>query len=268
MKRVAIFLCLASVAISAWVYKHHQTAIAITHPFFSNHYKLHTPLSPKALSNYPWECQRTLSPITKEYFRCKGTSLSPPSPVLKEGKLVENIFDCNGSSSHSLPLRHGKEFIYPILIELLNEIQNATGKPVIVTSGHRCPSHNRYVNPSIKNQGSKHQIGAEVSFYVAELEHHPEIVLNTIFSFYQTQPIYVSRGTGFTKFQRYEKTTDVSTKPWFNKELFIKLYQSHEGRNGDNPHHFPYFSLQVRFDKETNMPVTFSWKDAQHFLRK
>lgn len=268
MKRATIFSCLAALVITLIIFKSHQTLTVVTEPLFSPRYNLTLPSSQKQVPSYPWECQRTISPITKEYFRCKGSSLNPPLPVLKEGKLMENIFDCNGSTSHSLPLRHNKEFVYPILIELLNEIQNATGKAVIITSGHRCPSHNRYVNPSIKNQGSKHQIGAEVSFYVAELEHHPEIVLNTIFSFYKTGPLYLSRGKHFTEFQRYEKTTDVSTKPWFNKEIFIKLYHAHEGRNGDNPHHFPYFSLQVRFDKETNMPVTFSWHHAQHFLRK
>jgi len=268
MKRALFFFSFLSVLLSIWIVTHVHTAISVTPPLFSPTYSLNLPLTQKAVPAYPWECQRTLSPITKEYFRCKGSSLNPPLPVLKEGKLTENIFDCNGATSHSLPLRHGKEYVYPLLVELLNEIQNATGKPVIVTSGHRCPSHNRYVNPSIKNQGSKHQIGAEVSFYVAELEHHPEIVLNTIVSFYQTQPIYLSRGRGYTQFHRYERSTDVATKPWFNKELFIKLYQPHEGRNGDNPHHFPYFSLQVRFDKDTNMPVTFSWQQAQHFLRK
>lgn len=229
-----------------------------------------TTLEPESLPTYPWESsgKGKISPITKEYFRCRGSDLNPPIPILKDGKVVENIFDCHGADSHSLPIRHEKEFIYPILIELVNEIQSATGKPVIITSGHRCPSHNRYVDAEAKNQASKHQIGAEVTFYVAGLEHNPEVVLNSIFAFYGSTPRYASEGKEYTQFERYDKETDVSTKPWMNKEILIKLYMPHEGRNTDNRHPFPYLSIQVRFDRETNMRVAYSPTDAQHFLRR
>ena len=30
------------------------------------------------------------------------------------------------------------------------------------------------------------------------------------------------------------------TIPWFNKEIFIKLYRKSEGRDGDNRHPYPY----------------------------
>ena len=187
---------------------------------------------------------------------------------MKDDKVLENIFDCNGPSSHSLPIRHNQEFIYPILIELLNEIQASTGKPVIITSGHCCPSHNKYIDPSPKNQASKHQIGAEVSFYVPGVERNPEIILNIIFAFYKSQPRYAAEKKAYAEFERYDKETDVSTKPWFNKEILIKIYQPHEGRNGDNKHAFAYFSLQVRFDKDTNMRVAYSWNDALQYQRK
>ena len=221
---------------------------------------------------YPWEREKgkggKISPITKDYFRCKGSSLNLPLPVTKDGKVVENIFDCNGAESHSLPIRHDQEFIYPILIELLNEIQEATGKPVIITSGHRCPSHNHYIDPSPKNQSSKHQIGAEVSFYVAGLESSPEPVLKAIFAFYKSQPRYSKEKGTYTDFERFDKDTDSSTKPWFNKEILIKYYTASEGRNGDNRHPFPYFSIQVRFDRDTNMRVAYSWQEAQKYHRK
>lgn len=221
---------------------------------------------------YPWDTFKSkkekISLITKDYFRCKGTSLHQPLPIFKDSKVVENIFDCNGPESHSLPIRNGKEFIYPILLELLNELQASTGKPVIITSGHRCPQHNHYVDPSPKNQASKHQIGAEVSFYVSGLENSPETILNTLFSFYRSNPRYAVEKKSYTEFERYEKETDVSTKPWFNKEIMIKLYKAHEGRNGDNHHPFPYFSIQVRFDRDTNMRVAFSWNEAQQFYRR
>ncbi len=227
-------------------------------------------LKTEALPAYPWEGNRggRISPITKEYFRCKGSSLNPPIPIISDGKVLENLFDCHGADSHSLPIRHEKEFIYPILLELVNEIQASTEKPVIITSGHRCPAHNRYVDLSPKNQASKHLIGAEVSFYVAQLERNPEVVLNAIFAFYRSNPRYAAVGKAYTEFVRYDKDVDISTKPWINKEIFIKLYLPTEGRNGDNRHPFPYFSIQVRFDKDTNMPVAYSPADAQHFLRR
>jgi hypothetical protein len=240
-------------------------------PFSSALLTPSTPLIPSTLEkeplpSYPWEKDGQISPITKDYFRCKGSTLNPPIPILKDQKVVENIFDCSGS--HSLPIRHGKEFIMPILIELLNEIQASTGKAVVITSGHRCPQHNRYVDTSPKNLSSKHQIGAEVSFYVAGLEHHPDTVLNAIFSFYRADPRYSSEGKCYTVFERYEKETDVSTKPWFNKEILIKQYLPREGRNNDNRHPFPYFSIQVRFDRETNMRCSYTSEEAQCFQRK
>ena len=222
------------------------------------------------LPAYPWGSnpKGKISPITKEYFRCKGSLLNPPIPIVRDGKVVENLFDCHGAESHSLPIRHDQEFIYPILIELLNEIQAATGKPVIITSGHCCPTHNQYIDQGQKAQASKHQIGAEVSFYVAELERNPEMVLNAIFAFYKSNPRYAPEGTAYTQFDRYDKEVDVTTKPWINKEILIKLYLPHEGRNGDNRHPFPYFSMQVRFDRDTNMRVAYAPADAQHFQRK
>lgn len=225
-----------------------------------------TTLEKEPLPSYPWEKDSKLSPITKDYFRCKGSSLNPLVPIFKDKKVIENIFDCSGS--HSLPIRHGKEFIYPILIELLNEIQASTGKAVVITSGHRCPQHNRYVDSSPKNQSSKHQIGAEVSFYVAGLEAQSSAVLNAIFSFYRSDPRYASEGKSYATFERYEKETDVSTKPWFNKEILIKVYLPHEGRNYDNRHPFPYFSIQVRFDRDTQMRAAYSSEDAQCFQRR
>ena len=231
---------------------------------------LQTAVEAESLPSYPWEGpgKGKISPITKDYFRCRGSDLNPPIPVLKDGKVIENIFDCRGALSHSLPIRHEKEFIYPILIELVNEVQAAIGKPVIITSGHRCPVHNRYVDAEAANMASKHQIGAEVAFYVAGLEHNPDVVLNTILAFYRSAPRYASAGKDYTQFERYDKETDVSTKPWMNKEVFIKLYLPHEGRNADNRHPFPYLSVQVRFDRETNMRVAYSPADAQNFLRK
>lgn len=224
--------------------KHNQTVFTLDSP------------KPQPLPTYPWNQNLVgnLPKITKEHFRCKGSSLNPVHTFSQKGQMTP-YYDCGGSSKHSLPLREGKEYIYPVLIELTNYIQNKTGKRLVITSGHRCPEHNAYVDPAIGNQYSKHMIGAEVSFYVQGLEEKPEMIVPIIQEYYKQQPGFV--------FQRYEKDdTNVSTPPWFNKEIFVKVFKKTEGRNFDNRHPYPYISIQVRWDRDTNEKVTYSWDKA------
>lgn len=212
---------------------------------------------------YPWNegSHENYKKITKEYFRCKGSHLNPPHTVQKNGETLR-VFDCGGSQKHSLPIRDGKEFVYPILLELLNDIQEKTGKKVVVTCGHRCPEHNAYADPDPQSQYSKHMIGAEAAFYVQGLEDTPEVVVDIIQNFYKTSPLYKDKKE-FTEFKRYEKAgSSTVPKPWYNKEIFIKIYNSREGRNHDNRHPYPYISLQVRHDRDTNETVTYSWDKA------
>jgi hypothetical protein len=227
------------------------------------------PPEPVSLPLYPWEDQLSgrHPKITKEYFRCKGCGLNLPRTGDEKGE-VTRYFDCGGSEKHSLPLRDNKEFIYPILIDLLNDIQARTGKRVIITSGHRCPEHNTYVDPSKSNQYSKHMLGAEVSFYVQGLENKPEDIVQFLQEFYQKNSKY-SNDVKWTEFQRWDKgDTDVSIQPWYNKEIFIKLYKKNEGRNIDNRHPYPYISVQVRFDADTGERVIYSWDKAnRNYMR-
>ncbi len=204
--------------------------------------------------------------ISKEYFRCKGSCLNPYHTAVVNGETVRQ-HDCNGADKHSLPLKNGKEFIYPILIELVNYIQEQTGRHVVITCGHRCPEHNIYSDPSPANLYSKHMIGAEVSFYVQGLEEHPEKIAMVIQNFYKNNPRY--SGNKEYEFQRYEKNdTNVSTHPWFNKEIFIKLFEKKEGRNFDNRHPYPYLSIQVRHDRDTNEKVIYTWDKAYRNYRR
>lgn len=223
----------------------------------------------RTLDPYPWEKGQTAhSPkITKEYFRCKGSSLNPVHTEQQKGELVR-YFDCGGSEKHSLPLRNGKEFIYPILIDLLNYIQANTQKKVVITSGHRCPEHNVYVDSSVANQSSKHLIGAEVSFYVQGMEDRSEAIVKLIQEYYKTTSKYQNQKE-FLEFQRYEKPdAKVSTAPWYNKEIFVKFFKKKEGRNFDNRHPYPYISIQVRYDWETQQKVVYSWDLAyKNYLR-
>lgn len=232
-------------------------------------FALNTP-KPKEQPPYPWEkAQKSgLRKITKDYFRCNGSSLNPER-VIQEGNEIKRYTDCGGNDKHGLPMENGKEFVYPILIDLLNDIQQKTGKRVIITSGHRCPEHNLYVDPSKENQYSKHMIGAEVSFYVQGYEEKPQQIVELIKDYYHNTPAY-KNNLAYQQFQRYTKdNTNVRTEPWLNKEIFIKIFQKDEGRNFDNRHPYPYISLQVRYDKEKNEPVTYSWPKAyKNYLRK
>lgn len=212
---------------------------------------------------YPWESpsSHNLPVITKEYFRCKGSSLNPVRLVSENGNTVR-YYDCGGGEKHSLPLRDGKEFIYPILIDLLNYIQERTGSKVVITCGHRCPEHNVYSDPSPASQYSKHMIGGEVSFYVQGMEERPEEVVAMIKSYYE-QPRYKDKGE--YEFLRYDKDdVQLATRPWFNKELFVKLFTKKEGRNVDNRHPYSYISVQVRYDEDLKQRVNYAWDKAHN----
>lgn len=217
---------------------------------------------------YPWEerWDGALPKITKEYFRCRGSSLNPMRTITNEKGETQRIHDCGGTDKHSLPLRDGKEFVYPILLELLNTIQSKTAKRVVITCGHRCPDHNTYADPSPASRYSKHMVGAEVSFYVQGLEERPEEIVALILDFYKNK----YKGKKEFEFQRYEKgDSDVSTPPWYNKEVFVKLYRKREGRDFDNRHPFPYISIQVRYDMDLNEKVIYTWdKATRNYLRK
>lgn len=219
--------------------------------------------------SYPWKKIETgnQSKITKEYFRCKGSCLNPCHIVTIKNE-VQHHYDCGGIEKHSLPLKDGKEFIYPILIDLVNYIQQKTGKRVVITCGHRCPEHNTYVDPTPSNQYSKHMTGAEVSFYVQGLENNPQLILEEIQTFYRTTPRYAGLKE-YQEFQRYTKETNTALQPWFNKEIFVKIFSNKEARNFDNRHPYPYLSIQVRYDRDLKESVNYSWEKAnRNYLRK
>jgi hypothetical protein len=221
------------------------------------------PMASLERAPYPWEEDRLCHypKITKDFFRCRGSSLNSVHLVQKENEVVR-YYDCGGAQKHSLPLRDQKEFIYPILIDLLNYIQIQTGKRVVITCGHCCPDHNLYVDPSSSNHTSKHTLGAEVDFYVQGMEQEAERIVRLIIAYYQEQPKYKGLKE-YEEFKRYEKgDTNVVHQPWYNKEIFIKLFNKNEGRDFDNRHSYPYVSLQVRYDWDLNKRVTYSWDNA------
>lgn len=224
---------------------------------------VHMPPSLQASPVYPWDHPSCPHPkIRQEYFYCKGHANHLPYSL---GGVTYQ--DCEGKQEHTLPLKEGKEHVYPILIDLLNYVQQETGKKVQITSGHRCPKHNAYADPSAFNRASKHQIGAEVDFYVEGMEHTPLAIVDLLMRYYK-EASQTKGHSSYTSFKRYLGSgTNVKTPPWYNKEVFIKLYQKDEGRDRDNQHTFPYLAIQVRFDRNTEEKVTYSWEKAHKKIR-
>lgn len=243
--------------------KQNEISEYITRSYNSYFFPITTPIS-RVRDLYPWEegGNENIQRISKEFFRCRGSLLNVPININADESRPIIYEDCGGSQAHSLPLIHGTENVYPILTELLNYIQVNTKKKVIITCGHRCPLHNKYSDISKNNRTSKHMIGAEVDFYVQGLEDYPSDIIELIFQFYKERKGYAGNRE-YEIFNRYEKdSTDVSTMPWFNKEIFVKLYDRYEGRDFDNRHPYPYISIQVRYDRDTKERVVYSWDKA------
>lgn len=220
-------------------------------------YTLHPPL-PQAREPYPWEGNLHVPKITKEFFRCKGSSLNPP---LVDERFPDQVFeDCGGARRHGLPILRNQESVYPILIELLNYVQKKTGKRVIITSGHRCPSHNTYCDPSKENLVSKHQIGAAVDFYVQGMEERPQEIVGVLMSYFEEKAIS-SKDKKKGTFRRIS-SKHLATDPWQNEEVLIRLYQKDEGRDGDNRHPHPYICLQAEYDPRQKEKIAYTWKKA------
>lgn len=212
---------------------------------------------------YPWEELYTgaLLKINKEYFRCKGSDINPP---IKGDGGKEEIVDCGGMDRHGLPFQNEQEFVYPILIDLLNYIQEKSQAMVVITTGHRCPLHNRYADPTKIMQTSKHQLGAEVDFYVERFEDKPLEIVKWIMDFYQT-----NASPEYNRFTRAQKNPEGLKHPgWFNKEISIRIHEKDEGRDFDNRHPYPYITIEVRFDRTTNGSVGYDWDKAYNgYLR-
>jgi hypothetical protein len=222
----------------------------------------------RSLNPYPFENKKigNLNKITKEYFRCKGSSSNPERVDDANEDDIKVYLDCEGGSKHSLPLIDGKEGVYPVLIDILNFIQKKTNKKVVITSAHRCPKHNTYIDVNKEEKTSKHMIGAACDFYVQGYENNTLDIVDIIKDYYLEKPKY-NKEKEFIEFLRFDKS-NISNQPWFNKEIFIKLYKPNEGRNLDNRHPYSYISIQVKWDKTKNEKVVYSWEKANRgFLR-
>lgn len=202
---------------------------------------------------YSWEHYLTgeLPKITKEYFRCHGQGKSPPRNVD-----ANFYYDCGGYDKHSLPIREHREYIYPVLIDLLNHVQMMTHKKVIITCGHRCPVHDRYAQNGRYTALSKHLIGAEVDFYVEGMESQPEKIITILKDYYAQH--------GDKEYATFVRGHHEEG----NKEVSFKIYQKDEARDLDNQHPYPYIAIQVKYDRELNKKVVCTSDEATHcYLR-
>lgn len=206
---------------------------------------------------YPWEKEMIgrLPPVTKEFFRCRGNSINPPIQLAFEDEATKVVRDCGGIDKHSLPVRDQKEFVYPVLVEILNEVQKKLLSKVVVTCGHRCPEHNRYSDPSKLGAISKHQIGAEVDFYVEGFETKPQEVLQTIKQFYQEH----SRYQGQKEFLNFSLVGKTKLE---NKEILAYINDKQERRDFDNRHPYPYITIELKYDFDQKKKIEYSWKEA------
>lgn len=203
-------------------------------------------------ASYPWEerYRNTYPLITKEYFRCKGNPRHPIETARNSRGDPICLTDCAGIDQHSLPLRDDKEYIYPILITLLNHLQQTHNTRAIITCGHRCPAHNSYSDRTQSAATSKHLIAAEVDFYLQNLEDKPYQVVETLLDYYKDDPNY-------STFTRNNNT-------WTNKEIQIRLHPKNEPRDLDNQHPYPYITIEVRYDRERKQRVYYTWQRAHN----
>lgn len=188
---------------------------------------------------YPWEEQYigTLRKITKEFFRCKGSS-SNPAEVVK-GKEAVYFYDC---TPHSLPIREGEEKVSPLLIDVLNFLQQKLEARVVITSAHQCPTHYKYLKKEKKSKMSRYLVGAKVDFYVEGHEKRPQEVEALINQFFK-EPLKVQ----------------IKGQEWTNREVRLLLRKRGERRNRDNQHGHPYFTLE-------DLTFSYTWDHAHKGL--
>ena len=49
---------------------------------------------------------------------------------------------------------------------------------------------------------------------------------------------------------------------WYNKEVLVRINDKDEGRDFDNRHPYPYVTMELRYDREKDRQVEYTWKSA------
>jgi hypothetical protein len=214
--------------------------------------KLHTLKFPeqKVRERYSWEntTAHHFPKITKEAFRCKGAG--HPKPKISRENVA--LFDCQGPDRHSLPIVDDKEAVYPALLEILNSLQDHLKRKVVVTAGHRCHMHQTYLLGTTSGAITKYLIGAQVDFLVEGMSLLNQSVIDCLQDYYHK--IY-----GSNKEYVLEK---LASGVWQNKEIALRYVAKHEGRNEDNSHDYPYFSLELKYDRNLDKKIQLNPQQA------
>ncbi|MCH9620946.1 MAG: hypothetical protein S4CHLAM20_03560 [Chlamydiia bacterium] len=195
---------------------------------------------------YPWESGTAFSKITVDSFRCQGRRNHQKRQ--RDGK---EYADCGGLAEHGLPYADKDEFVYSVMIKLLNQVQNAFQKKVVITSGHRCPKHHSYITMG-KSKISRYMIGAKVDFFIEGMEEKPHEIIEKLKSFYKNDQ-------GYSEFR--EVRNNDGTRSWHNKEVILTINPEGEHTKLQNRNH-PVVSIDVRYDRDKEESIILDWKRA------
>lgn len=178
--------------------------------------------------------------INKYHFCCGG-SIEHPIYETDKGWFS----DCSGGQVHSLPLKDNEEWISPILITLLNDLQDHFETAAVVLCGHCCPIHYRYRIEKGQRAVRRHMMGAAVDF---KLKKKPA---------QQTIDYLVERANWYSAdpLSPIDPTYSHSTKAWKNRHFKIHLLENYESDQTAairiEVFHDPIIDETIRFQWDT-----------------
>lgn len=195
----------------------------------------------------PWvRYQSHWHTLTRDHFRCKGQGGRAPI-MLSDG---EYLFDCWGFE-HGLPWIQSQEFIEPLLITLLNNLQEELQTKVVIVSGHRCPAHHRFITKGEGSTNDRHLIGAAADFYVKSFEEDP-------------QKVILSLQNIFNQLSEDPKTKlELQNEPYFWKNVFCEIRWRPAGfmNSLDHPEDIGFFEL-ILFQRLERSSIKFIPKES------
>lgn len=195
--------------------------------------------------------QNTIPPLTPEHFRCKGSHHNPITKHTIDGK--QTYFqDCDGSHTHSLPIIDGKQTVYPHLIELLNHVQDVTGRQIRVLTGHRCYIHQSYLSSEMKDLTSAYQLGAAADVCFQSSSTGLKEIIHAIMDWYEQTNL---PGSTFN--------ANSDSNRWSNRYVQLSY---HETTDIDTKYKGPHISITLKVDPSTGKKITYSYRKVRNNL--
>lgn len=214
-------------------------------------------LKPSTRSKYPWvhysnHENKWFHTLTKDDFRCRGKFESLPITI-GEGLSKQILFDCWGRN-HGLPWIDEQEFVYPALIDILNDLQQALRSSVCITSAHRCPAHHRYITQGQGSSTDKHLIAAAVDFYIQGWHSQKHDVIKALRHICQRRAPEGQK----ERWSLEQKAQDL----WANSEIELRWYPTGQDHSLDNDHPYPFWQITLRYDTAKGADIRFDTKTA------